>query len=311
MITYLAEPIDFAAGMDREKPNQLANQLAASGHSVFRPSMAWLGTTGRADHISRDVLQLNREALNRAGLVVAYLPTAVRTVGVPMEIAWATERGVPAVVLTDPGQSSATLSGNPLVVVIDRVDMLHWAVRQARQRADELADRVVRRHAPDRRKLLMRQVVHGGGLARAHADDAGFDLFTVEDTAIAPGQFQFIRCGIEIALPGDCLGWVVARSSAMPTWGLIITPGIIDAGFRGELGVPAYRTPGTLPWPGLAEDDVVPRGTRLAQLVVLPNFARDLTVTPTRAALPASADGRGSNGFGSTGDGAEALASAD
>lgn len=302
MITYLAEPIDFASGMDREKPNQMANQLAASGHSVFRPSMAWLGTTGRADHVSQDVMRLNREVLDRSGLVVAYLPSNVRTLGVPMEIAWATERGIAAVVLTDPGPPSATLSGNPLVVTIDRVDMLQWAIRQARQRADLLADRI-RSPLPEprRRALHFRQTEHGGGLAKAHADDAGFDLFTVEDATIAPGGFTFIRCGVEVALPEDTFGWVVARSSAMTTWGLVVTPGIIDPGFRGELGVPAYRTPGTSPWPSGEADDIIPRGTRLAQLVVLPNVTRTVLATPRRGALPEPTDARGTNGFGSTG----------
>lgn len=325
MIAYLAEPMDFANGMDRNIPDQMARELAGAGISVFRPSRAWQGTNAQPDHVSVEVVRQNRAVLDRCGLVVAYLPVGTHTLGVPMEIAWATDQGKPVVVLTG-HEHSTMLNGNPLIITIDRVDMVLWAVDQARQRAAELVSWDWRTRPtnvnhpqtqPDRRMVFKQEVrVPNAGLARHFDGDAGFDLFAIENTRIGPGEFKFIRCGVSVALPEDCFGWVVARSSTMERWGLIITPGVIDAGFRGELGVPAYRVPGW-PWPRESDSeadyvgDQIPAGVRLAQLVVLPNITRTLDVTATAGSLPASPDGRGTNGFGSSGHGEVASAAAD
>lgn len=319
MIVYLAEPIDFALGMDRGEANHVATLLASDGVCVFRPALAWLGPAVRPEHTDQQVVRLNREALDAASLVVAVLPSSVRSIGVPMEIAWATAHGKPVVVLTD-FQHSAMLNGNPLVVTVDRADMVLWAVREARRRADELANRVARQ--PQQQALPYQFAgdssgwpVDGDhvGLARTYPDDAGLDLFTTQDAHLPPGKFAFIPCGVRVRLPEDAFGWVVARSSTMGKWGLIVPPGVIDSGFDGELGVPAWRVPD---WPHLDPADpavsvpspeavhTIPAGTRLAQLVLLPNVTR--TFIPDRSDQPfeASADARGTNGFGSSGAGA-------
>jgi dUTPase len=323
MIVYLAEPIDFAIGMDRSEANHIANILAGQDMCVFRPALAWLGPAVRPEHTDQQVVGLNRAALDAATLVVAALPSSHRSIGVPMEIAWATAHGKPVVVLTD--SHSAMLNGNPLVVTIDRTDMLLWAVREARKRADELANRVS--HEPAQ---PLPYAFTGGstgwpvdgdhrGLHRAYPDDAGLDLFTTQDVQVPPGKFTFIPCGVRVKLPDDAFGWVVARSSTMGKWGLIVPPGVIDSGFEGELGVPAYRVAG---WPHLAPEDAdrqpsdgapeqqhtIPAGTRLAQLVLLPNITRkfapslapdafEYAVAPIHPHQPP----RGTNGFGSTG----------
>jgi dUTPase len=319
MIVYLAEPIDFALGMDRGEANHVASLLAGDGVCVFRPALAWLGPAVRPEHTDQQVVRLNRAALDAASLVVAVLPSSVRSIGVPMEIAWATAHGKPVVVLTD-FQHSAMLNGNPLVVTVDRADMVLWAVREARRRADELANRV--RIAPQQSLPYQFAGDSAGwpvdgdhvGLSRTYPDDAGLDLFTTQDTLLPPGKFTFIPCGVRVQLPADAFGWVVARSSTMGKWGLIVPPGVIDSGFDGELGVPAWRVPD---WPHLEPSYVdggspgdvpkqlytIPAGTRLAQLVLLPNITR--TFAPDRSDQPfeADADARGANGFGSSGEG--------
>jgi len=319
---YLAEPIDFARHTGTQaKVQEVVGQLSDLGLTVFRPATAW-ASGPRTDHTSQHVLRLNKEALLSSSIVVAILPNDIRTIGVPMELAWATESGIPAVVITET-YNSAMLNGNPLIVTVDRIDMLPWAINQARHRADEWSDRDQRQaiqvfteaEAAGKvgrtgRELRYRSPALGVDpmLQRAHASDVGFDLFTTEDTSIQPGGFEFIPCGVEIEFPDDVFGWVVARSSTMERWGLTISPGVIDSGYRGELGVPAYRVPGW-PWnsdltsssPAYESQYRIPAGTRLAQLVLLHNTSRDFISTNVDEL---QAGDRGARGFGSTGLGA-------
>lgn len=307
MITYLAEPMDFAHGVDRDEANQLARGLTAIGFSVYRPAMAWLGPATRPDHVTADVVRTNREILDGANLVVAVLPGSVRSIGVPMEIAWATEQEIPVILLTDV-TGSAMLDGNPMIIRVATVeDALAAAKRVVVDGSSVTTIEPPRPTTIDDPRGLLVRLTHNKAWppTRAHDDDAGFDLVSTVDTRIEPGQFAFVPCGIEIALPPDTFGWVVARSSTMPRWGLVVTPGVIDPGFRGEMGVPAYRVPG---WPWSESDHqiesagyTVPAGTRLAQLVPLPNIARTFGPVLGLDELPTPGDGRGRNGFGSTG----------
>lgn len=99
----------------------------------------------------------------------------------------------------------------------------------------------------------------------AHVHDAGFDLRACIDVVLpAAGGRAAVPTGIAIALPVGTLGMVVPRSGLALKHGisLVNTPGIIDAGYRGELQVVMINhDPHT--------DYAVKRGDRVAQLVVL------------------------------------------
>jgi dUTP pyrophosphatase len=99
----------------------------------------------------------------------------------------------------------------------------------------------------------------------AHVHDAGFDLRARIDVVLpAAGSRAAVPTGIAIALPVGTLGMVVPRSGLALKHGisLVNTPGIIDAGYRGELQVVMINhDPHT--------DYAVKRGDRVAQLVVL------------------------------------------
>ena len=99
----------------------------------------------------------------------------------------------------------------------------------------------------------------------AHVHDAGFDLRARTDVVLpAAGGRAAVPTGIAIALPVGTLGMVVPRSGLALKHGisLVNTPGIIDAGYRGELQVVMINhDPHT--------DYAVKRGDRVAQLVVL------------------------------------------
>lgn len=127
--------------------------------------------------------------------------------------------------------------------------------------------------------------------AYEHPGDAGLDLRARVDVTLAPGERQLVPTGIAIALPAGYVGLVCARSGLAVRHGigLVNAPGVIDAGYRGEIGVVLVNHD---------RDAAVTlrRGDRIAQLVVQQVAQADLTEV---ADLPGSH--RGEGGFGSTG----------
>ena len=122
---------------------------------------------------------------------------------------------------------------------------------------------------------------------RAHADDAGLDLYSLEDAALAPGDGKVVRTGVAVAVPAGHVGLVCDRSS-MAKRGLKTAGGVIDAGYRGELGVVLWNISGAA--------QAVKKGERLAQLLIVPVA----TPAPVESeSLDETA--RGASGFGSTG----------
>jgi dUTP pyrophosphatase len=84
----------------------------------------------------------------------------------------------------------------------------------------------------------------------AYGNDAGYDLFALNDTMVPEGGGVDVRTGIAVAIPDGYYGRIVARSSTMRKRGLMVLEGIIDAGFRGELFSYAYMPVGVLPVEG-------------------------------------------------------------
>ena len=126
--------------------------------------------------------------------------------------------------------------------------------------------------------------------AYAHPGDAGMDVRSVEDVTLAPGARALVRTGLVLMLPPDAEAQVRPRSGLALKHGVTVlnTPGTIDAGYRGEVGVILINLG--------AEPFVVEKGMKIAQLVV----AR---VTQAEVVEVASVDetDRGAGGFGSTG----------
>ncbi len=126
---------------------------------------------------------------------------------------------------------------------------------------------------------------------RAHGDDAGLDLYAVEAATIEPGRRASVGTGIAIELPERHAGLVLPRSGLAARHGiaLVNAPGLIDAGYRGEIRVLLLNTDRD------AAFDVAV-GDRIAQLVVTRVETPDLVELD---ALPPSA--RADGGFGSSG----------
>lgn len=131
---------------------------------------------------------------------------------------------------------------------------------------------------------------------RAHPGDAGLDLVAADGADLAPhGGRAAVPTGVAVAIPHGYAGLVLPRSGLARRHGVTLSnaPGLIDAGYRGELVVLMVNT-------GDAPYRVEP-GDRIAQLVVAPVA---LSAVVTVEELPPS-DGRGEGGFGSTGTGGE------
>ena len=127
--------------------------------------------------------------------------------------------------------------------------------------------------------------------ARAHPGDAGLDLSAVDACELPPGARAAVPTGLAVAIPEGFAGLVVPRSGLARRHGVTVAnaPGLIDAGYRGELTVVLVNL-------GDTAHRIAP-GDRIAQLVVVPVA---LSATVEVDDLPAS-DGRGEGGFGSTG----------
>jgi dUTP pyrophosphatase len=127
--------------------------------------------------------------------------------------------------------------------------------------------------------------------ARAHDDDAGYDLCALEAATLQPGDRATLRTGIAIELAPGHAGLVLPRSGLAARHGIAIVnaPGLIDAGYRGELKVLLLNTDraGTF--------DVAP-GDRVAQLVIVAVATPRVVEADTLAATQ-----RGEGGFGSSG----------
>lgn len=124
----------------------------------------------------------------------------------------------------------------------------------------------------------------------ARADDAGLDLFAARDADIEAGERALVETGVAVAIPPGWAGFVLPRSGLALRHGvtLLNTPGLIDAGYRGEIKVLLINHG--------RERATVRRGDRIAQLVIQPVGRVELIEVET---LPPSE--RGAGGFGSTG----------
>lgn len=128
--------------------------------------------------------------------------------------------------------------------------------------------------------------------------DCGLDLVTTEDVTLKIGETANIPCGVSVALPSGTFGWITGRSSTWTRHGLLVIPGIIDEGWRGELFTLVFRPAATNGTRSGWRPVRVPAGSRLAQLIVLPNLLPQVEVVITEDLPPSE---RGSSGFGSSG----------
>ena len=126
---------------------------------------------------------------------------------------------------------------------------------------------------------------------RAHSGDAGCDLFAAETARLEPGERASVGTGIAVEIPDGSAGLVLPRSGLAAKHGISVVnaPGLIDAGYRGEVRVLLLNTDRDEPF------EIAP-GDRIAQLVIVEVGDADPVEVDSLAESV-----RGEGGFGSTG----------
>jgi dUTP pyrophosphatase len=125
----------------------------------------------------------------------------------------------------------------------------------------------------------------------AHPGDAGLDLFAIEQQDVLPGETQLIKTGIAIALPPGYEAQIRPRSGLALKHSITVlnSPGTIDSGYRGEIGVILINH-------GKKTFSVTP-AMKIAQMVITSFIQTKVTVTQDLNSTT-----RANQGFGSTGD---------
>lgn len=135
------------------------------------------------------------------------------------------------------------------------------------------------------------ELLEGGSIPTYARDgDAGADLTASEDAIVPALGRVLVKTGVKIAIPYGYVGLVHPRSGLALKSGITVlnTPGTIDSGYRGEVGVILFNSTNS--------DFEIKQGDRIAQLVVQKVSTVDFNVVD---ALTES--DRGEGGFGSTG----------
>ena len=126
--------------------------------------------------------------------------------------------------------------------------------------------------------------------AKAHSDDAAYDMRSRVDITLEPKCSTLVPTGVVIELPVGYEAQIRPRSGLALKHNLMLTnsPGTIDAGYRGEIGIIMYNAG--------KEDFSISRGDRIAQMVICKLPEVELVASDSL-----SDTDRGSGGFGSTG----------
>ena len=125
---------------------------------------------------------------------------------------------------------------------------------------------------------------------KAHADDAAFDLRSRVDMTVPVNKSTLVPTGVFIELPVNYEAQVRPRSGLALKHNITLTnsPGTVDAGYRGEVGVIMFNHG--------PEEFAIKRGDRIAQMVIA-----ELPVVELEVVNALSDSDRGEGGFGSTG----------
>ncbi|MBD1917778.1 MULTISPECIES: dUTP diphosphatase [Cyanophyceae] len=124
----------------------------------------------------------------------------------------------------------------------------------------------------------------------AHPGDAGLDLYSIDDVEIAAGDAALVHTGIAIALPQGTEAQIRPRSGLALKHSVTVlnTPGTIDEGYRGEIGVILINHG--------RQAFQVTKGMKIAQMVIKPVLRVEIEETNELTQTL-----RGPQGFGSTG----------
>lgn len=121
-----------------------------------------------------------------------------------------------------------------------------------------------------------------------HEFDAGFDLRSIEDKTLSPQERYLFKTGLALEIPKGYVGLVWDRSGLALKHGLTCLAGVVDAGYRGEIGVVLLNTSN--------EEFKVEKGDRIAQILFQPILQVELEEVDRLNETE-----RGEGGFGGSG----------
>lgn len=121
---------------------------------------------------------------------------------------------------------------------------------------------------------------------------AGYDLYSVDECVVKPGERSLVDTGIRVVLPEGVYGRIAPRSSVAWKHGVQVGAGVIDPDYEGPLKVLIFNHDTT-------KDYAIRRGDRIAQLILEKFESAEVTLVnePTMHLKSERAGG----GFGSTG----------
>lgn len=122
----------------------------------------------------------------------------------------------------------------------------------------------------------------------AHDYDAAFDLPSRVNITLKPGKKEIVKTGLSMAIPNGYAGLIWDRSGLAAKNSLHVMAGVIDSGYRGEIGVVMINLG--------QEDFEIEKNMRIAQMLIqkveLPTISEVEELDETT---------RNEGGFGSTG----------
>jgi dUTP pyrophosphatase len=122
----------------------------------------------------------------------------------------------------------------------------------------------------------------------AHEGDAAFDLRSIEETSIPPGDKHIIQTGLKMVIPLGYFGNIRDRSGLAAKQAAHVLAGVVDSGYRGTVGVVMIN---------LGKEPIeIKKGDRVAQMLI--QKIETPTIVETKDLDNTT---RGEGGFGSTG----------
>ena len=144
-------------------------------------------------------------------------------------------------------------------------------------------------------KIIKCKVLKDGQLpVKAHATDAGYDLFATEDFTVGPGEIVKHPLNIKLELPDSSYAEITSKSGNGAK-GLLVYAGIIDEGYRGILHVIMTNLCYPLPSNVLS----IKKGQKIAQMILHP-YSKHYSLIEVES-IDENTD-RGAGGFGSSGN---------
>ncbi len=137
-------------------------------------------------------------------------------------------------------------------------------------------------------KVQVQRVSDVDMLSYAKPGDAAFDLRSAEEGILAPNEKRVFKTGIKMAIPSNHVGLIWDRSGLAAKHGLHCLAGVIDSGYRGEIGVVLKN---------LGHEPIeITKNMRIAQMLIQPVVSAILEEVNELDETE-----RGEGGFGSSG----------